>query len=296
MLSAMTKISWFDSPTTVDEGLANADRARAAGLHRYWNPQISATDPMVVLGIVGREIPEIGLGTSVVAMQTTYPQNLAAQARTINQVSGGRFTLGLGASHKLAMEGAFGIPWNKPYTHMVEYLDALLPLLSDQQVSTTGEFVTHHVSLDVPGPTPDVMLAALGPKMLKLAADRTSGTITWMTGPKTIASHIRPGMSPDSWIASGVPVWITDDPESARKRGGEGLAIYGQLHSYRAMLDREGMAGPADMILAGDIATVRAGLDAYKEAGCNEIALNVLGSGDDLEGAWELVESMGGEI
>ena len=140
------------------------------------------------------------------------------------------------------------------------------------------------------------MLAALGPKMLKLAADRTSGTITWMTGPKTIASHIRPGMSPESWIASGVPVWITDDPESARKRGGEGLAIYGQLHSYRAMLDREGMAGPADMILAGDIATVRAGLDAYKEAGCDEIALNVLGSGDDVEGAWELAESMGGEI
>lgn len=292
----MTKISWFDSPTTVDDALANAERARAAGLHRYWANQTSNTDPMVVLGIVGREIPDIGLGTSVVAMQTTYAQNLAAQSLTINQVSGGRFTLGLGASHRLAMENSFGISWTKPYTHMVEYLDALLPLLSDQKVSTTGEFVTHHVSLNIPAEAPEVMLAALGPKMLKLAADRTTGTITWMTGPKTIASHIRPGMSPDSWIAAGVPVWITDDPDRARQRGEEGLAIYGQLESYRAMLDREGMAGPGEMILAGDVATVRAGLDAYKEAGCDEIALNVMGRGDAVEGAWELVESMGGEI
>ncbi len=292
----MTKISWFDSPNTVDDGVANAERARAAGLHRYWNPQISATDPMVVLGIVGREVPDILLGTSVVAMQTTFAQNLAAQARTINQASGGRFTLGLGASHQPAMEMQFGVPWTKPFTHMTEYLDALLPLLTEQQVSTTGDFVTHHCGLDVPGPNPDVMLAALGPRMLRLAGERTSGTITWMTGPKTIESHIRPGIGPDAEIAAGVPVWITDDPEGARQRGGEGLAIYGQLPSYRAMLDREGMDGPGDMILAGDPDTVRVGLEAYRDAGASEIAMNVLGGPDSVDAAWELAASLGGEI
>ncbi|MDG1365599.1 MAG: LLM class flavin-dependent oxidoreductase [Acidimicrobiales bacterium] len=287
------KISWFDSATNVDAAVANAERARAAGCHRYWSPQISNADPMVVLGIVGREVADIRVGTSVVAMQTTFAQNLAAQARTFAQASGGRFTLGLGASHQPAMEMAFGIPWTKPYTHMVEYLDALLPLLEDQHVSTTGEFVTHHASLNVPGPTPDVMLAALGPKMLKLAADRTAGTITWMTGPKTIESHIRPGIG-GGHIAAGVPIFITDDVPAAREFAGNALAIYGQLPSYRAMLDREGMDGPADMVLAGDPETVRAGLEAYKAAGVDEIAMNVLGTGESLDSAWELAASLGG--
>ena len=149
---------------------------------------------MVTLAIVGREVPDIGLGTSVVAMQTTFAGTLAAQSRTINQATGGRFCLGLGASHQPAMELQYGIEWRKPYTHMVEYLDALLPLLNEQRVSTSGEFVTHHTQINIPGPAPEVMLAAMGPKMLALAGERTGGTITWMTGPKTIASHIRPGI------------------------------------------------------------------------------------------------------
>ena len=203
-------------------------------------------------------------------MQTTFANTLASQSRTINQATGGRFTLGLGASHKPAMEMQYGIEWRKPYTHMVEYLDALVPLLTDQKVSTTGEFVTMHSRIQVPGPTPGLMLAALGPKMLALASERTSGTITWMTGPKTIASHIRPGIGSGA-IAAGVPVWITDDVESARAITAEALKIYGQLPSYRAMLDREGVAGPEDMLLAGDPDTVRAGLEEYAAAGVDEM-------------------------
>ncbi len=291
----MTKISWFDSPTTVDGALVNAERARVGGLHRYWANQTSNADPMVVLGIVGREIPDIGLGTSVVAMQTTFAKTLAIQSRTINQVSGGRFTLGLGASHQPAMERGHGIKWDRPFTHMTQYLDSLMPLITDQKVSSVGEFVTTHAKINVPGPAPEVVLAALGPKMLKLAADRTAGTITWMTGPKTIASHIRPGLG-DGQIVAGVSVWVTDDPAAARERGNEMLAVYGQLPSYRAMLDHEGMANPGELILAGDPAAIRAGLDEYRAAGCDEIAVNVLGGPDSIEAAWELATSTGGSI
>jgi F420-dependent oxidoreductase-like protein len=291
----MTKISWFDSPTTVDAALANAERARAGGLHRYWANQTSNADPMVVLGIVGREVPDIGLGTSVVAMQTTFAKTLAIQSRTINQVSDGRFTLGLGASHQPAMERGHGIKWDRPFSHMTQYLDSLLPLLADQKVSSVGEFVTTHAQINVPGPAPEVMLAALGPKMLQLAADRTAGTITWMTGPKTISSHIRPGLG-DGQIVAGVSVWVTDDPDAARESGNQMLAIYGQLPSYRAMLDHEGMANPGELILAGDLDTIRAGLDEYRDAGCDEIAVNVLGGPDSVESAWELAASTGGSI
>jgi F420-dependent oxidoreductase-like protein len=249
---------------------------------------------MVTLAIVGREVPDIGIGTSVVAMQTTFAETLAAQSRTINQITGGRFTLGLGASHKPALEMQYGMEWRKPYTHMVEYLDALLPLLSEQKVSTSGEFVTHHTQINIPGETPEVMLAALGPKMLALAGERTAGTITWMTGPKTIESHVRPGIG-SGQIAAGVPIFITDDVDGARAFAAKALQIYGQLPSYRAMLDREGMAGPEDMVLAGDPDTVRAGLEEYRAAGVDEIAMNVLGTGESMDAAFDLAASMAAE-
>ena len=202
------KISLFDSTSNVDLAVENAARANDNGYHRYWAPQIMNADPIATLAVVGREIPNIGLGTSVVAMQTTLPQTLAQQSLTLNDISGGRFTIGLGTNHEPVLEPVYGVPWRKPYTHMVEYLDALIPLLNDQKVSTQGEFVSAHTGINVDAEAPGVMLAALGPKMLSLASERTNGTITWMTGPVTIGEHVRPGIGPDAEIVAGVGIQV----------------------------------------------------------------------------------------
>lgn len=287
------KISLFDSTNKVDTAVTNAHRAKEAGLVRYWVPQIMNADPVAVLAVVGREVQDIKLGTSVIAMQSTLPQMLAQQSLTLNQISGGRFTLGLGTNHEPVTTGVFGLPWGKPYTHMVEYLDALLPLLTEQSVSTNGTYVSHHTAIDVEADAPDVMLAALGPKMLRLAAERTSGTITWMTGPVTIAEHIRPTIGPDVDIVAGVAIWVTDDVEAALAEANVGLAIYGQLPSYRAMLDREGVTNPGEMVLIGDAETVIAGLESYKRAGATEAALSIMG---EPAGAWEIIETLGGAL
>jgi len=287
------KLSLFDSPTNIDSAVANASWANDHGFHRYWVPQVMNADPISILSVVGREVPRIRLGTSVVAMQTTHPQTLAQQALTVNGISGGRFTIGLGTNHEPVMENMFGIPWRKPYTHMVEYLNALIPLLNDRMVSTSGEFVSVQTGINVDAPAAGVMLAALGPKMLKLAAERTKGTITWMTGPVTIGSHIRPEIGRDAEIAAGIAVNVTDDPAAAVASANQELAIYGQLPSYRAMLDREGAEGPGDMVIAGDATAIREGLERYKAAGTTEAAINILG---DREAALEVVGSFGSEI
>jgi len=287
------KLSLFDSTNNIDEAVANAGRANDRGFHRYWAPQIMNADPISVLAVVGREIPRILLGTSVVAMQTTLPQTLAQQSLTINNISGGRFTIGIGTNHEPVLEMVYGVPWRKPYTHMTEYLDALIPLLNDQKVVTEGEFVTSRTQINIKAEPAGVMLAALGPKMLKLAAERTNGTITWMTGPVTIADHVRPTIGPDAQIAAGVGIQVTSDIDAAREQANVDLAIYGQLPSYRAMLDREGAANPGDMVLIGDADTIRTGLEAYKAAGTTECALNILG---DKEAAWEAIAPLGGEI
>jgi len=287
------KLSLFDSTNNIDDAVANASRANDLGYHRYWAPQIMNADPISILSVVGREVPRILLGTSVVAMQTTLPQTLAQQSLTINNISGGRFTIGIGTNHEPVLEMVYGVPWRKPYTHMVEYLDALIPLLNDQKVVTEGEFVTSRTGINVKAEPAGVMLAALGPKMLKLASDRTNGTITWMTGPVTIGEHVRPAIGPDAQIAAGVGIQITDDVEAARAQANIDLAIYGTLPSYRSMLDREGAADPGDLVLIGDAETIRTGLEAYKAAGATEVALNILG---DKEAAWDAVGKLGGEI
>ena len=206
---------------------------------------------------------------------------LAQRALTLTLIGGGRFSLGIGMSHRLVTEGMWGISWDRAVRQMREYLDGLQPLLAGQPADATGEFWTTRGSLQIPGaPTPEVYLAALGPQMLRLAGRRTAGTLTWMTGPKTLAEHVVPTLRgaaaeagrPESAVrvAASLPVSVTDDVEGARRQAAEEFAIYGSLPSYRAMLDREGYAGPEDAAIIGDEQTVSQRLDELSAAGVDE--------------------------
>ena len=290
-------ISLFDSPRVVADGIANAERARAAGLHRYWAPQVMNADTMVTMGAVAAAVPDILLGTSVMAMQTMLPQTMAQQARTVNQISSGRFTLGIGVNHKPVVTARWGLPWDKPYSRFVEYLDALLPLLDGQPVDVSGTFVQHNTAIDVPADPPNVMLAALGPKMLKLAGERSEGTILWMTGPKTVAEHIKPGIDAGGGgkIVAGVGAIVTNSDEetvAAKKWANKALAIYPQLPSYRAVMDREGATEAADLVLIGNAESVRTGIQRYEEAGTDEIAINLIGTPEQNDQSWQLIGSL----
>ena len=165
------KYALLDLPTRVDAAVANAARAEAAGLDRYMVAQVERADPIAVLAVVADRVPRIELATGVIAIQSTLPQHLAQQARTVNQISGGRFTLGIGVCHQPIVTEAFGLEWSRPYSHMVQYLDALLPLLDGQAVDVSGDLVSHRTEIEVPGPAPGVLLAAMGPRMLALAGD-----------------------------------------------------------------------------------------------------------------------------
>lgn len=290
-------ISLFDSQPTVSTAVANAERARAAGLHRYWAPQIMNASTMLTLGSVAAAVPDIGLGTSVMAMQTMLPQTMAQQARTLNQISGGRFTLGIGVNHEPVVTNRWGLPWDKPYSRFVEYLDAMTPLLEGNPVDVSGTFFSHTTEIAVPGDAPELMLAALGPKMLNLAAERSGGTITWMTGPKTIEAHIRPNLDSGGGgkVVAGVSVITTngdEETEAARSWANKALAIYPQLPSYRAVMDREGATEAADLVLIGSADEVLAGVEQYRSAGTDEVALNLIGSPEQNERSWDAVGSL----
>ena len=281
---------------TIDDVVAHVRAAADEGFATYWVPQIFGYDALTLLAVVGRETapaegqPGIELGTSVVPTFPRHPAMLAAQALTTQQAAGGRLLLGIGLSHQPVIEHMFGLSFDKPVRHLREYLDILMPLVDGRSVAVRGETLSAHVTLDVPASQPvPVMVAALGPQMLRLAGARTAGTITWMTGPKTIDTLTGPTIraaaaeagNPEPRIACGLPVCVTNDIAGARERAAQTFAIYGQLPSYRAMLDREGADGPADVAIIGDEETVSSRIRGLADVGVTDFCASEFGATDD---------------
>ncbi|MHA7661547.1 TIGR03564 family F420-dependent LLM class oxidoreductase [Mycolicibacterium sp. HS_4_1] len=278
-ISIFGSLSGFKSP--VDDTVAYLAQLREEGFRRAWFAQMPyEPDLLTVLTVGLREVDGIEAGTGVLPIQNQHPMLLAQRALTISQMSGGRLLLGLGMTHQAVTEGMWGIPWDKPVRRLGEYLDGLLPLLNGEKADASGETVTTRGALMIPGaPTPPVYIAALGPKLLQIAGRRSSGTVTWMTGPKTLAGHVSPalrqaaadaGRAAAVRVVAAIPVSVTDDVDGARKQAAEQFAIYGHLPSYRAMLDREGYAGPEDVAIIGDEQTVRDRLAEIEAAGVDE--------------------------
>lgn len=268
----------------------HAREAASQGFSSYWIAQSGSVDALTLIATLSQSVPSIELGTAVVPTYPRHPSMLAAQAMTTQMISGGRLTLGIGLSHKPVIEGAYGLSFDKPVRHMREYLSVLLPLIAEGKVSFKGETLTGRGELTLPGTEPcPVLVAALGPQMLRLAGSRTAGTLLWMVGQRTIREHIVPRISeaaaeagrPAPRIVAGLPVCVTDDPAVTRKRAARAFAIYGQLPSYRAMLDREGAAGPEDACIIGGEQQVRDQLAALSEAGATDFAAIEFGSSDD---------------
>jgi 5,10-methylenetetrahydromethanopterin reductase len=267
---------------SVDFFVEQLTQLRDEGFRRVWSSQMPYDrDLLTALAVAFREVDTIEVGSAVLPIQNQHPMLLAQRALTLNAIAGGRFTLGIGMTHAAVTEGMWGISWTKPIRRLSEYLDGLLPLLAGQPADVTGELVTARGSVVIPGaPTPEVYIAALGPQMLRLAGRRTAGTVTWMTGPITLGEHIGPvirsaaeeaGRPAGSVrVVAALPVSVTDDIDGARSRAAELFAMYGQLPSYRAMLDREGFAGPQDAALIGDEQTVSDRLDQVRASGVDE--------------------------
>lgn len=286
----------------IDAAVEAAREVEAQGFAGYFLPQVFGLDALTTLAVVGREVPRIELGTAVVPTYPRHPMMLAAQALTTQAASDGRLMLGIGLSHQIVIESMFGYSFEKPARHMREYLSVLMPLVHGAAASFTGETLTAHGSVNVPGADPfPVLVAALGPRMLELTGALADGTITWMTGPATLERHTVPAITkaaadagrPAPRVVVSLPVCVTDDVDGARSRAASVFQVYGLLPSYRAMLDREGAAGPADVAIVGDEATVAAGIRRVADAGATDFSAAEFGADtDERKRTRELLRSL----
>jgi len=275
---------------TIDKLVDEARTAESEGFASFWVSQIFGHDALTELAIVGREVPRIEIGTAVVPTYPRHPMMLAQQALTVNAASGGRLCLGIGLSHKIVIENMLGMSFDKPVRHLREYLSVLIPLLDGKPVGFDGETYKVHAGVAVAGATrPAVVVAALGEQMLRVTAAVADGTLTWCTGPTTLREHTVPTLTaaaeaagrPAPRVISALPVCVTEDISGALERAAGVFQVYGQLPSYRAMLDREGVAGPAEIAIVGGEAEVADRIRALADVGVTDFGAVEFGGNPD---------------
>jgi F420-dependent oxidoreductase-like protein len=293
--------------TTTVGGLRDQTRA-AAGLARVWAPQALGWDALSALLVVaGSETGESAgesktgeagsgesvaghsqepagvrgkgpdLGTAVVPVAQRHPLVLAGQALSVQAATGNRLTLGIGSGIAAMTQGMFGLPTGRPARRMREYLTVLRPLLNGEQVDHHGETLTATGQVTIPGARPPrILLAALGPAMRRVAADLADGTITWMTGPRTLATFEDPVNT-----VAGFLVCVTHDEAGTRARIASQFAMAGKVPEYGAAFDREGVTGPGEIAIVGDEDEVARRLDRLAGIGIGELMASPFGEPDE---------------
>jgi len=290
---------------SVETLVGDVTRAEAAGFHTAWLPTLFQFDPLTWAALAGRETERIEIGTAVAVTHSRHPYYMAQQAASTNAACGGRFLLGLGPSHQVVIEGMMGLSYAKPARHVRGYLEVLSALSNEGKVAFEGEVYRVTASLRVEGGQPfTTLVGGLGPAMRKIAGRLASGSITWMTGPKSIEEIVaadvraaaREAGRPAPRIVGGFPIVLTNDVEAAREQAAKRFASYGTLPSYKAMLEHEGVSGPADIAIVGDERALEAAIERLAAAGVTDLSANIMPDGEDPKGSvtrtWEFLAEL----
>jgi F420-dependent oxidoreductase-like protein len=282
--------------TKVERLRADARWAEEAGLSSVWIPQIPDDfDALTAAALVGAETSRIEIGTAVVPVQPRHPIALAQQALSTQAVCEGRLALGLGVSHHWVIEEMLGLPYERPVATLRAHLDVL-----DQALAGPGVVDVHNDQFDVHNPlditdlTPTpVLIAALGPVMLRLAGERTDGTILWLADERAIGEHIAPTITaaaasvgrPAPRVVAGIPVCLCaeDEVDTAVERANRILSEAKTSPNYQRLLDRGDARSVGDILAAGSESAIEKRLRGFADAGVTDVSVRVvpIGQGRD---------------
>ncbi len=286
----------------INGGAASAERmveqvkrAEAAGYSSMWFPSAIGIDPLAVMAMGGAATERIELGTSILPTYPCHPNLMAHRALATSAAMGREgFTLGVGPSHHPVVEGMLGLSYERPGTHTEEYLQVLAPLLRGEAVEFRGEQYQVNVpARGEPKHRVPLLLAALGPRLLRVAGELAEGTILWMGTARAVETHVSPrirsaadaaGRS-EPRIIAGLPVAVHDDVDEARRTAGDMFANYGMLPNYQRLLEHGGVSGPAEAAIVGDEAAVTAGIQGLFDAGATDVWAAIFPVGDDRSGS-----------
>ncbi len=278
-----------------------APQVEAWGYESLWVTHGGGRDSFLVLAAYAQVTRAVGLGNGVVPIYPRHPVALAQEALTLAEVSGGRFRLGIGVSHKQMMTDALGLDMGSPLQSMREYVAVLRSALSGKvEHSGTRYRVTWQTAMPRLPEPPPLFIAGLSAKMLELAGEIADGVILWLCAPAYVREVVMPaivrgrakiGKSLEGFeVVAAVPGAVTHSVEATTTLFKEELTRYMRLPFYRAMLAASGFGedlaafdrdrgkysspGPAipDRLAAalggiGDVHVVREYVAAYRRAG-----------------------------
>jgi alkanesulfonate monooxygenase SsuD/methylene tetrahydromethanopterin reductase-like flavin-dependent oxidoreductase (luciferase family) len=295
--------AFLDPGRSLPEATEHVRLAERLGYESAWVSHIAGREPMQILGHYAHATERIGLGTAVVPIALRHPALLAMEAATLDEVSGGRLTLGIGISHAVTVEGWYGLRLDDPVGRMSEYSRIVRQLLTSGTSSFDGAHYVSRFAFSRYTPRPDIKIlwAAMGPRMLRAAAGLADGVVLWMCSPEHIRRTIRPALESaleprgrsfeDFDILAAAPVAMTKNVEAGRDAFRRQAFPYLNLPFYRKevahvhpetlarfderMAERDvpgAMAALDDSFVdayagVGDAATVRAKIEDYRSAG-----------------------------
>ncbi|MDT5219900.1 MAG: hypothetical protein QOF15_2005 [Mycobacterium sp.] len=270
-------------------------RAESAGFHSLWMPQVPGyLDAMTAIALLGQATSRIELATAVVPIQTRHPMIMAQQALTTQVACGGRFTLGIGPSHHWIVKGQLGLPYDRPAHLVRDYLDVLAASFAGAgSVHVENESYRVHGAVDITDAFEmPVLLAALGPAMLRISGERTGGTILWMADERAIRDHVVPRITaaanaaerPAPRIVAGIPVALCakGEAEKARAYASEVLGHADFSPNYVRLLEHGDARDVGDTMAAGDESAILSRLRRYQEGGVTDLAARIVPLGADV--------------
>jgi F420-dependent oxidoreductase-like protein len=279
----------------VDQMVDDARAADEAGFATAWIPQLPQDfDAMTAVALMGRETNRIELGTAVVPLQSRHPIALGQQALSVQAVCEGRFRLGVGPSHHWIVDAMLGLPYEQPAKVVEDYLDVFDAMFSGPApVDVENDRFRIHNPLEITDLPVPVLLAALGPVMLRIAGERAEGTVLWMADERAIAEHVVPRITkaaggagrPAPRVVAGVAVCLCAPAEvdAARERANRLLGHAEYSPNYQRLLEQGDASDVGDMAALGTEADIERRLRSYADAGTTDFSARVLplGSGRD---------------
>ena len=274
--------------------IADGRAAEDAGFASFWIPQIPGyLDAMTAIALLGTRTGRIELGTAVVPVQTRHPIPMAQQALTTQVACAGRFTLGIGPSHHWIVDDQLGLRYDRPAALVRDYLDVLNAAFAQPgPVDLENNSFRVHSPMDVTDMTAmPILLAALGPAMLRIAGEHTDGTILWMADERAIEHHVAPRITTAAAhagraaprIVACVPVALCRqrDVDTARTYANQVLGHAHVSPNYVRLLEHGDADDVGDTMAAGEEDAVLARLRRYRDAGVTDLAARIVPLGAD---------------
>jgi probable F420-dependent oxidoreductase len=303
MLPGMAIGCFVSTGRSLDEAIERVKLAESLGYESVYVTHIAGRESLTVISAYALATSSIRIGTGVVPIYTRTPATMAQTAATIDELSGGRLTLGLGVSHRPVVEGWHGQTIDKPVAEMREYASIVRAILRGEDPPSGEKWQTGFRlhGLD-PRPALPIYIAALSPAMLRLAGEIADGVLLWLCSPQYIrdvvipevtAGRQRAGLTLEGFdVVPAVPAALTEDRDAAYAVMRNDLIPYFGLPFYRAMIERSGFGADieaydaaagdlaamqsaisddflAQLTAVGDESAVRAGVGRYLQAGAS---------------------------